>query len=503
MPGIKPFEFTRQALAQGSNQAVITKDFWGIENIPWTRPDVLEKTLPVFRELGIGILGRNCLDWATIEPNPPRNSKHFYHWQALDREFELYHQHGFRIQAVVRCRSSWATEITERELTGPAGSPPKEAYWRDWGKLIFELVERYDGDGFKDAFKMDYPILKIVSLQGEIEFPSHWKKYGGTPENYTRLLVSAYEEAKKAWPGVMIARAGTSVGDMFDSEPDSTLIARLMDRTPRSRNVFDFLRYSLGHPDGFDLFGIHANRSYRGIAPFVAWIRQHMKNRGYSKPIFIEDASSIMGGRAGIHERVSSDSAAQERQLSYEIHKVLDQGKQHPRYGWARTELYRLQAETVVKKCTVALASNVKGLMLTGYVDNPKSTFYQLRRGGLIDSDIYLETGDIRRSLKPSYYALRLFIEKVQGAKEAVEKLQYESDVYAFRFMRANRPFYILWCEGGDRSIELPTMADKVRITPINTSYGQLVPRQEVMATNNGKVLMRLNATPTFVEETR
>lgn len=485
-------------LVRESRETVVTKDFWGIEEVPWGMLDVLEKTLPVFEKLGVGLLGRNCLDWSYIEPNPPRNGQHFYKWHHLDREFRIYHQHGFRVQAVVRSRSSWATQVPEGSLSGAAGSPPKPAHWEDWKRFVSELVERYDGDGFKDGFKMEYPVLKIISIQGEIEFSSHWKKYGGTPENYTRLLRTAYEAAKKANPDVIIARAGTSVGHWFDSEPSSESIAERM--TPKARNVLDFITYSLDHPEAFDFFGIHVNRSYRGIGPFVAWLRQQMKSRGYVKPIFIEDASSVMGGQAEKRKTVKSDPASKEREESYEVYEILKQGGGHPRYGWALKRLRQLQAETVVKKSTMALASNVEGIMFSVYLDNAMSQFIHFRYGGFIDTGIARETRDVEKSLKPSYYSLKLFIEKVEGARKPIERLERGTDVYAFCFRRAGKLSYILWCDNREREIELAAPWEKALVTPIVTSYGQVAAPNEIIA-NNGKIVLSLNSTPVFVEE--
>lgn len=477
---------------------LITGSCFGIEAVPWQRPDALRKTLPAFKELGIGLLGRNKLDWASLEPAPPAAGIHRYNWSRLDDEFRIYHDAGFQLQVVVWSRSPWATVVPDARLPMVAGSPPTAEHWEDWGKFIFELVERFDGDGQNDAFPMHAPLIRILSIQGEVELPGHWAKWDGTRENYDRLLSVAREHAHRADPAVIVARAGVSCGDFFDTAPPPGRLEALARTNAKAMDLLAFLDFSLAHPGSWDAFGLHANTGYTGIEPFTAFIRGRMAAKGYGKPILVEDASTVYAGDEGT--AYDTARAAEIKEL-FALYRVLDAGEQNsPACQAARKTILAHQANMAVKKAVVALHAGIECILFTGYSDAEAAAFPQMRHGGLIDTVAYRKTGDVRQSLKPAYHALKLLLDRVIGAERRVRRLDAGPHAFAFEFIRNGEPFYVLWGDGGGGEITLPWAARAPVTTEIPTGADESKPRVRRESLRDGSVRVALAETPRILE---
>lgn len=472
----------------------IEKEVFGIEAVPFQRMSLLKNTLYVFEKMGLGLLGRNRLPWNYIEPRRPDKGKHYYRWDKLDEEFRLYHDSGFRLQIVLQSRSPWGTVVSSKRLPRVAGSPPKKEHWEDWGHFIYELVERYDGDGYRDAFRMNHALIKILSLHGEIEFPNNWKKWGGTYENYHKLMRITSFYAKKADSKVLIARAGTSMGPIFDTDPPIEIIKKMSQKSAFDREVSKFLEYTLNNPQDYDLFAIHTNRDYTGIEPFVRMIRNEMKKKGYLKPILIEDASSVYAAR----KREPLAKAENEKLIPY--YGALKRKNRKMAYQEAKRIIQEHQAILTLKKSTLALFSDVQYTLFSGYLDKKGSPAIQLLHGGFIDTQNFKTTRNLEKALKPVYYSFKLFLDKVIGAQKDIERLNLGKDVYVFRFQKNGRPFYFLWAEGHETKIEIPIDAPYVLKTGIITEENTIEPEIEKLAVKNSRIQLSLNTVPFFLE---
>jgi hypothetical protein len=159
-------------------------------------------------------------------------------------------------------------------------SPPKEDAGSDitnwgmtayqaWGDFVFNLVERYDGDGVSDAPGIMRPAIKYLQLGNEPEAPGHFIQYGGTPERYARILAVMYEAAKRANPNTKVARGKSNPAHIFDDNPDETTLRA------RRADYLDFLSISLKlGKDHFDIFEINFNDHYTGFSPSFAGSEQ-------------------------------------------------------------------------------------------------------------------------------------------------------------------------------------------------------------------------------------
>jgi len=134
------------------------------------------------------------VSWARIEPKPPKDGRHQYRWEKLDRAVRLWQRHGFQIVMSLRLGRGWfAGPIRYRpDLGGLSrlltfrGSDrlPAQEHLKHYEAWIAALVERYDHDGRDDAPGLRYPVLHY-QLGNEYGNPVFWT---GTLEDYGRLL---------------------------------------------------------------------------------------------------------------------------------------------------------------------------------------------------------------------------------------------------------------------------------------------------------------------------
>lgn len=491
-----PYVYYENEYNPGKKSELINPEFFGVDSVPWKRLDVLKKTLILYKEMGIGTLGRNGLSWDRFEPTPPRGGKHDYRFEQLDKEFKLYHDYGFQVQAVLISKSPWGTITPSSRLPMAAGSPPKDENLKDWGDFVYELVERYDGDNYKDAFKMKRPVINILSVQGEIEFFSHWRKWGGTFKNYHKLLEITYNNAKRANSQILIARAGISSGTFFDSNPSFDTVMKLSQKNDRVAEIISFMDYSIRNMEFYDLFGIHANRDYTGIEPFINFIRQKMKRNGTTRSILIEDASTVYAGRVADRRRKNRDNETEKIVKAY---KVLERGPKHQRYMDAWDYLLQHQIRITIKKAVMSLYTGVESILFTGYVDVMKSPFIQMKYGGFIAQGQSLNKN--RKSkvfMKPVYYAMKTFIKTVTEADRVVRriKLGNNSDIYIFEFLKNEVPFYILWHEESKKVISFPFDYKRATKISLSVAKGTKGPEKEDVPVANKTVRLTLNTDP-------
>ncbi len=161
--------------------------------------DVETPALEQLRNAGVTWARTRAL-WKAIEPQkhvPPR-----YDWAMSDRCISATTAAGFRNLVVVYTNPSWAAESE----CGPV-RPDRLA---DYAAFWTALVERYDGDGDRDA--PDGGEAHFWQVSNEVDFdpaaPSAEPDYGGCfghdPVAYAEQLVVAYRAAKAADPQAQV-----------------------------------------------------------------------------------------------------------------------------------------------------------------------------------------------------------------------------------------------------------------------------------------------------------
>jgi hypothetical protein len=450
----------------------------GVENVPHQRMEIVSKVLPVFRDAGYGLVGRNSLRWSLIEPTAPRGGVHRYVFDSLDQEFRAYAEAGVQLQVTFLCRSPWGTEVRDSNLSMDiAGSPPLDDHWDDFGLAVAALVERYDGDGEDDAFPLDRPLIRVLNIQEEVEFRGHWAAHGGTPENYGRLLSVAYEHAKGADPSLLVGRSGTSVGTYFDLDPRPDWEGA---GAGMVREALEFLRYSLAHPVPYDLFSLHVNRSYTGLVPMASYVRAEMKKAGYERELMIDDAATI------------NCVKRTEPYQSAESIRVLDIE--------TGDRLVLHQTAHTIKIAALARAAGIRCLLFTGLMDIPSSPFKQIKYGGFIDSVRFKRTRSATAALRPVFYSLA-HLHEILRESETVEIVKgMPRGVWVVRFEADGKISHVAWSEREGIEASIAVATSEVTIRALTRIDGNGEPESMRVKAKGGKLTLSLGPSPVLVD---
>jgi hypothetical protein len=512
----------------------ITRGFFGVDGVDnieaWQRGILtlrdIENAATLAAELGVGLVGVNKGHWKAVEPEPPVNGKHTYDWSYYDKVFKIYHDLGIGVQLIVLSTSDWATVATRYPCSCCCMSPVREdcretnpefgmGCMDAWMDFVGGFVERFDGDGYNDAFEMSHGLIKIIDIGNEIEAPSHWQMQGGTPQSYWKLLQAASQAIKGADPTVLVARAASNAGAGFDDQPDEETLASRMARTSFDDFIIAFLELD---NSAYDLFGIQCNDYYTGISSFSDWVRARMTEHNATKPTYCQDAKTTLYVRSQspIPPHYRDDN---ENQIEDIIEELAAGNKEAKKAYWAD------QARQTVRKVVVALASGQKAVFPQFFWDFYPSGINQNRPleaswkfTGLIETAHYMKSGRsidaARASLKPAYFAYKQLIEKVVGANARIETLSLGDNVFAYRFVKKGKPFIIMWHEdifdtvGGivkrnqEKTVDVRNAigAPNARVTEIITEVDEngvpVQPKPKVLPAKE----VRINETPVFAE---
>jgi len=412
-------------------------------------------------EIGDGWSGVNGLTWKMIEPQPPKDGKHFYQWNKTDRFISNFQTTGRKLQVNIRILNDWAIEYSSQKQVPDADTGKqvkavvriKPDCLSDWASFITAFVERYDLDGKDDMPGIKYPITHI---QIESEPENIWADAGG----YTEALCLAYRSAKKASPNVQVMAAGFNMFDFFSLSPVEQ--HRLL-RNTIVQHKMDFLKGFFSKAGAcFDILSLHLNRDYENIPATVKWFQQQMEDNGYKKPTWSEDTSS------GPFLTDILAKAEDKAKL-----KLLEQGNAATS-KWFREE----QARLLVKKAVIAFASGIDKVFISTDADWPTYYMPEWRHMGLLDAD---------GNPKPAFYSFKIMVSKIDGFTR-VEKLALATGVFAYRFIKPSGQVYVLWSKQ-ERVVNLPLKSKSISVTNISGQTFKASPLE-----------LHINASPVFAE---
>lgn len=494
---------------------------FGVEyaNPEWTNFVDFPKCAKAFARIDVHALKIHDILWRDIEPNPPRNGVHSYHWDGLDNLIRIFQSEGFTdFEVVLQSTSSWGMrpptpeekKLMKRNLRkeNKPSLPPSNKHNQDYYDFIYNVVERYDGDGVKDMQGLRYPVSGW-----EIETAAQGSfSWLGTAKEYVQMLKIAYSAAKAANPRSTIILSGIELGDL----PSPTVnIRERIEQIQVTGFLKDLKRIltkkiwtkwanfnidMLKHKDFFDVVEFHSLEDYLPMYTTVGWIRKLMSGYGYEKPIQAGDAACVPTLDMGPvtphpHPFFPLNTEA--------LIKILA-NRDHPRhtviYSWYRAEQSRL----VVKKSVAGMELGLKKINFGMFTDNPnawsdemtheahKNTLhYNWAIGGFMDKD-YVPY--------PAYFTYKLTVEKLKDAR-FVKRHPLGSGVYGFEFSSGGIPIYILWSEKNvTKDFTVGSSFKEIRITNIVTQFNQKTPYSETKKVKSGNVTLNLTEDPVFLE---
>jgi hypothetical protein len=459
--------------------------------------DILAMHRDQLVDLGIGIVGIN-LSWSEVEPSPPRGGVHSYDWSELDDIVRILHGARIGLKLQLFPSSAWASRVPAKHLN--RAGPLKDGREEDWRAFVQALVERYDGDGEEDAFPVDFKVLKMMNVSGEVESKSNWTRLGGTPAEYDRFLSRTTAWIREIDPTLLVARAAANFGNAFDRIASSDELERRL-RSAGKNPVLGFFLESMQEEDDYDLLGFQLNYHWSAIAPQIGWARNVLEERGYARPVFANHTRSVLTD----HELETA---------------LLDPSGAG--FGSARSAYFADQAIHTVKKLTLGLASGLRVMFIATLVDGCYPGSAEIKRLEKSYQLSWLFTGLLEGrkpgdddcgpfSPKPAFYSYRLLVRKLVGAECSAERVSLGADIHCFRFRKEGRSIFILWYEQigelstrpgeGSTEIDLPVDAAEVVITRIVTRIGETEPAATRAGAKDGRVGILLTGEPVIVEE--
>ncbi len=449
--------------------------------------------------------------WREVEPNAPRDGKHDYKWDKVDRYIIEYQAAGFdQIQIYTTAWNEWAS-------SKPKDYFPDPQFLSDYEAYIFNLVERYDRDGDRDMANLKYAVLDYVIEREWTEF------FPGTTDEYLQLLTLAQRAVKRANPNARVWLVPLMMIDVFDNNPNADEIARRARINRTFRHPMVETQKLLTRPDLFDVVEIHALGDYTELEATAQWLRAEMQKNGYAKPIFVGDAMGISQGIWANNLRALTPNATDSDFLTFaplrandairfitllEAMKDANNPQNDTATRWFRAE----HSKALVKKFAAAIYAGYTGMNVWAIADitalqSPRVTsnwFFM----GMIEAQLGLVTWT-PGAPRPAYYALKQSIEKMKDYSN-VEKLNLGTSIGAYRFTVRGKPITVVWNEPGriyfpgeiepTVKINLPINAPRATITQTITEIGVSAPRIETINVAGGAIALTLDSTPVFIE---
>jgi len=247
----------------------------------------LSGDVPRARAQGAGILwARMDVSWGSIEPLPPGDPNHSYHWGSLDAKVANMVDAGFTPLLTLGRSPQWAVEemiinpdTGKHYNCGPIDNKIDDKDLNAFEAFVEALVERYDGDEVDDA--PGSPVVKYWEIGNEPDGMGHdGADYGGCwggwsesdtdwdndgtsdPEEYAEVLRRAYLAAKAASTDVQIAFGAIA----YDRSWSVTWFNRDF-----TENVLDYLQDNYESDPNYPFFDLMSFHAYCNPALACNW----------------------------------------------------------------------------------------------------------------------------------------------------------------------------------------------------------------------------------------
>lgn len=460
--------------------------------------------------------------WGNVERSAPVGGKHTYDWSCTDSLVREYQQAGLvNLHSYTSPRSAWGS--VDAATDPPRDIMPKPQLLADYGAWIEALVERYDGDGVDDMPGLLAPVKRWV-VGGE--WTGFWPT--GNADDYLKLLEVSRAAILRADPTATVGLIPFMMFDVFEGNvPTSTQIAsRLKDPPPSWRKSTAGMLKILSRPDLFDEVDVHSLGDATELPPLFSWLKARMAERGYDRPIFVDDAwpISFLANKPPLG--VSWPAVYPVKPARYaEVYQLLLDiaGQKEPAYTVARKWMDALVAVGLVRKIVTAAGEGFAGIQIGNtedwLVDDGKSLreFGISLLGasgvqGLVDTrhTAGYDFCDRRQvgALRPAFRNLAMVASLLPGFRRAERLTGLPAGVVAYRFTRpSGGPLAVAWLDSGlalpgdpvpSVDVDLPVSATSVNVLRAVTDTTAIVDPISLPA-RNGVVRLTLGAAPVFV----
>jgi len=448
---------------------------FGIDYVFALGPTYREEKWPrKLAEGGAGWVQFAGISWRAIEPQPPRRGRHTYRWGKLDAAVKLWQKYGFDIAMWLRLGNGWFAGPVRYQPLGKlvtfrdSDRLPKPEHMDDYRAWVRALVERYDGDGYRDMPGLLRPVLHY-QCGNEYANPMFWT---GTLEDYVTLLKATCRAARSACPNVKIISNSMRWNDFFHGDPRAekveerwnAYLARLdsdMLREGWQRN-YELNLLTIRHADLVDVIDVGGNGGWPTMsAGYFTWTKRELAKARLTRP-----APELWDAEARCEPPLIA------HKMSFHPDLVVPGGRQilrtlkntrHPRHDeavrWYRAEQARICVKVFVtrfaagaQKVFMGMPSDWDGTPAAWIVPNPYL--------GLLS-----RTGEPW----PAFHAMKQLAEKIDGFARA-EHVPAEDGVELYRFdFNDRRPdVWVAWlADARPRGLDDPLPQRRVRLEAI------------------------------------
>lgn len=441
--------------------------------------------------------------WTEIERTPGSGS---YDWTELD--LRVRNAQSASMNAIVVLKTGNGAAFSEAECfrrveaAGDAvfedgrvlaSCPLRPDMESAWGRMVTQLVERYDGDGQADMPGLTRSIRVDLQIENEAANWEHWD-YGegdrtASADDYLRLLEISYQAKQAANPATQIILTALIYPHLLarcDGRPNGPGCG-----APIAQPNLTFTKRILTRPAVFDAVDVHFFVYYRFDPPYVdegyQWVASQMQQRGYQRPI----QSLEWTGAMMLHVTAEGHAAEFSQYFPYSrefaspaafqaMYRDLDHPSNVVYREWFESE----QAVEFVKIFTNLLALGASRLVHVQYADFRPGTWDNVwwNWQGIVK---YVG-GAVR---KPSYYTYNRLAERISGFTSA-RRVGPAGEVRLYEFTVPGRqPTYVLWTDGPNVTVDLSRVISRrsVRVTSIVTELDgrndPVVPADQTFAT--------------------
>ena len=216
--------------------------------------------------------------WKSVEPT--NRTWQDFNWVGLDRELSGARDGGVNMIATIGHAPSWAASS--------GNGPIDKTELSEFVDFVSALVERYDGDGYRDAYCS--PVILNWEFYNEPDgAPEAFgeRRWGDVGDEYADMLKAVYPAVKAANPDARVLLGGIAY-DWFTADGGPFVESFLTD-------VLD-----AGGGDYFDVMNFHAYPAFAprwtttgpGLYEKTGVLRTLLEERGYEKPFVITESGA-------------------------------------------------------------------------------------------------------------------------------------------------------------------------------------------------------------------